>query len=145
MVVDGAEGDAAHVGAGAAQRNQATLFAVVGTGQVGATAHVEAHEVHRLEPEVCGEVDQKDTQTMPKGSYDGPLEKLDECVWRIPKGYKPGMRVEGRIFADDRLMEQIRAKLAHYGSLIRVPYGEPYRVDEAMEVDEISSLGVATY
>ncbi len=49
---------------------------------------------------------------MPKGSYDGPLEKIDDCVWRIPKGYKPGMNVEGRIFADDRLMDQIRADQA---------------------------------
>ena len=49
---------------------------------------------------------------MAKGSYSGPLEKLDDCVWRIPKGYKSGMRVEGRIFADDRLMDQIRADQA---------------------------------
>lgn len=46
---------------------------------------------------------------------------------------------------DRPLLEQVRAKMAHYGSLIRVRYGEPFRVDEAMEVDEISTLGVATY
>jgi tRNA-splicing ligase RtcB (3'-phosphate/5'-hydroxy nucleic acid ligase) len=45
---------------------------------------------------------------MAKPGYSGPLEQIGECLWRIPKGYKPGMRVEGRIFADARLMEQIR-------------------------------------
>jgi hypothetical protein len=35
--------------------------------------------------------------------------------------------------------------MAHYGSLIRVPYGEPFHTDETMEVDEISTLGVSTY
>jgi len=43
------------------------------------------------------------------------------------------------------LIAQIRVKMAHYGSLIRVRYGEPYRIDEAMEVEEISELGVSTF
>jgi tRNA-splicing ligase RtcB len=45
---------------------------------------------------------------MGKETYHGPLEQVDECCWRIPKSYKPGMRVDGLIFADDRLLEQIR-------------------------------------
>ena len=49
---------------------------------------------------------------MPKPGYEGPLEQIDECSWRIPRDYKLGMQVEGRIFADDRLMEQIRADQA---------------------------------
>ena len=49
---------------------------------------------------------------MTKEGFHGPLEQIDECCWRIPKSYKPGMRVEGRIFADDRLIEQIRADQA---------------------------------
>jgi len=28
-----------------------------------------------------------------------PLEKIDDYRWRIPRGYKPGMRVDGLIFA----------------------------------------------
>lgn len=43
------------------------------------------------------------------------------------------------------LLDQVRAKMAHYGSLIRVAYGEPYRVDEALEVEEISELRVSTF
>ncbi len=49
---------------------------------------------------------------MTKPGYEGPLERIDECCWRIPKSYKSGMAVEGRIFADDRLMGQIRADQA---------------------------------
>ncbi len=45
---------------------------------------------------------------MSKTGYSGPLEQIDQCTWRIPKSYKIGMRVEGRIFADDKLIDQIR-------------------------------------
>jgi len=45
---------------------------------------------------------------MTKQGYHGPLEQIDECCWRIPESYKEGMRVEGRIFADERLVEQVR-------------------------------------
>jgi tRNA-splicing ligase RtcB len=45
---------------------------------------------------------------MPKDTYHGPLEQVDECCWRIPKSYKPGMRVDGLIYADERLLAQIK-------------------------------------
>lgn len=45
---------------------------------------------------------------MPKGAYNGPLERVNDCCWRIPKSYRQGMRVDGLIYADDRLIEQIR-------------------------------------
>jgi tRNA-splicing ligase RtcB (3'-phosphate/5'-hydroxy nucleic acid ligase) len=40
--------------------------------------------------------------------YTGPLEPAGECRWRIPKSYKPGMRVDGLIYADDEQVEQIK-------------------------------------
>lgn len=40
--------------------------------------------------------------------FGGPLERVNECLWRIPKSYKPGMRVDGLIYADDALIELIR-------------------------------------
>ncbi len=40
--------------------------------------------------------------------FHGPLEQVNDYLWRIPKSYKPGMRVDGLIFADDALIEQIR-------------------------------------
>ncbi len=45
---------------------------------------------------------------MRKSAYYGPLERVSDVCWRIPKSYKPGMRVDGLIFADDELMELIR-------------------------------------
>ena len=49
---------------------------------------------------------------MSKQGYNGPLEQIDECCWRIPRSYKLGMLVEGRIFADERLLRDIRADQA---------------------------------
>lgn len=48
---------------------------------------------------------------MPK-EWEGPLERLGRCRFRIPKSYKPGMRVDGIIYADDRLIDQIRSDQA---------------------------------
>lgn len=53
----------------------------------------------------------------------------------------------GEVFpgGDRPLLDQIRAQMAHYGSLIRVRHGEPFRVDEVLEVEELSGLRGATY
>src|ERR1700687_3871485 len=45
---------------------------------------------------------------MTKEAYRGPLEQVNEYCWRIPRSYKPGMRVDGLIFSDERLLEQIK-------------------------------------
>jgi tRNA-splicing ligase RtcB len=45
-------------------------------------------------------------------AYEGPLEQVDECSWRIPRSYKPGMRVDGLIFADAAMVEQLRGDQA---------------------------------
>jgi tRNA-splicing ligase RtcB len=45
---------------------------------------------------------------MAKDSFRGPLEQVDATCWRIPKSYKPGMRVDGLIFADEKLVPQIK-------------------------------------
>ncbi|MFA5356996.1 MAG: RtcB family protein [Candidatus Omnitrophota bacterium] len=42
------------------------------------------------------------------GFWEGPLEKIDDYRWRIPKSYKPGMRVPGIIYADEKLLKDIR-------------------------------------
>ena len=41
---------------------------------------------------------------MAKESFRGPLEKVDDCCYRIPRSYKPGMRVDGLIFTDEKLL-----------------------------------------
>ncbi len=40
-------------------------------------------------------------------TWSGPLEKIGESKYRIPKTYKPFMRVDGIIYADDILIGQI--------------------------------------
>jgi tRNA-splicing ligase RtcB len=44
---------------------------------------------------------------MAKDSYHGPLEKVDDTCWRIPKSYKPGMLVDGLIFTSERMLPQL--------------------------------------
>jgi tRNA-splicing ligase RtcB len=43
-----------------------------------------------------------------KGGYQGPLEAIGPYQWRIPKSYRPDMRVDGIIFADEALIDQIK-------------------------------------
>jgi len=40
--------------------------------------------------------------------WKGPLEKLDDYRWIIPASYQKGMRVPGLIYADEKMLEQIR-------------------------------------
>ncbi len=49
---------------------------------------------------------------MAKDSFHGPLEQVDATCWRIPKSYKPGMRVDGLIFASEKLLSQIKGDQA---------------------------------
>ena len=42
------------------------------------------------------------------GAWQGPLEKIDDYRFRIPKSYKPGMRVPGLIYTDEKLLKDIR-------------------------------------
>ena len=37
----------------------------------------------------------------------GILEKIDDYRWRIPKSYKSGMRVDGVIYADEKMLDSI--------------------------------------
>lgn len=46
---------------------------------------------------------------------------------------------------DRPILDQVRSQMAHYGSLIRVPYGEPFKVDETLEVEDLAGLTVATF
>ncbi|HTH64451.1 MAG TPA: bacillithiol biosynthesis deacetylase BshB1 [Gemmatimonadales bacterium] len=51
----------------------------------------------------------------------------------------------GEIFPTGQdLYELIRVQSAHYGSLIRTPYGEPYFTHETVAVDDVLALGVSS-
>jgi tRNA-splicing ligase RtcB (3'-phosphate/5'-hydroxy nucleic acid ligase) len=49
---------------------------------------------------------------MAKEQYTGPLERVNEYLWRIPKSYRADMRVDGLIFADDELIKLIKEDAA---------------------------------
>ncbi len=41
-------------------------------------------------------------------NYTGPLERIDDNRWRIPRSYRSDMRVDGVIYADDKLIAAIK-------------------------------------
>src|SRR5690242_3201440 len=54
-----------------------------------------------------------------------------------------GAKAAGEIHpTGQNLYELIRVQSAHYGSLIRKPYGEPFFCHETVEVDDVLQLGV---
>ena len=56
-----------------------------------------------------------------------------------------GAKAAGEIFPTGQdLYELIRVQSAHYGSLIRAAYGEPYFTHETMAVDDVLTLGVSS-
>ncbi len=40
--------------------------------------------------------------------WEDLIEKITDYKWRIPKSYKPGMRVEGVIYASEKMLSQIK-------------------------------------
>jgi bacillithiol biosynthesis deacetylase BshB1 len=56
-----------------------------------------------------------------------------------------GAKAAGEIFPTGQdLYGLIRMQSAHYGSLIRTAYGEPYFTHETMAVDDVLTLGVSS-
>ena len=52
----------------------------------------------------------------------------------------------GEVFPNgEPLYDLVRHQAAHYGSLIRVQYGEPFHTAETMRVDDLMSLNVSTF
>ena len=45
-------------------------------------------------------------------AFQGPLERISDHCWRIPQSYKPGMRVEGRIYCSRAMLDEIRGDQA---------------------------------
>jgi LmbE family N-acetylglucosaminyl deacetylase len=57
-----------------------------------------------------------------------------------------GVTQAGEVYPNgDPLLDIVRHQAAHYGSLIRVRYGEPYFTFETMRVDDITTLEVSTF
>jgi bacillithiol biosynthesis deacetylase BshB1 len=58
-----------------------------------------------------------------------------------------GVRQAGEVFpgGDRALPDQILAQSAHYGSLVRVAYGEPFRTRETLAWNTLGTLPVASF
>jgi bacillithiol biosynthesis deacetylase BshB1 len=57
-----------------------------------------------------------------------------------------GVMQAGEAFPNgEPLYDIVRHQAAHYGSLIRVRYGEPFYTAETMRVDDLMSLNVSTF
>ena len=57
-----------------------------------------------------------------------------------------GATQAGEVFPNgEPLYDMVTHQAAHYGSLIRARYGEPFFTEETMQVDDVTSLGVATF
>lgn len=58
-----------------------------------------------------------------------------------------GKTAMGEVFGGGErpLREQLRAHAAHYGSLIRRPYGEPFVTRETLRVDDVVALDVNSF
>ena len=72
------------------------------------------------------------------------MERKLEAIFAYRSQFE-GRTAAGDIFGGGRpLRDQILAHAAHYGSLIRVPYGEPYWTHETLRVDDVVALGVSS-
>lgn len=45
---------------------------------------------------------------MGKQAFAGPLERIDDTCWRIPRSYKREMRVDGLVYSSEALIDAIR-------------------------------------
>lgn len=57
-----------------------------------------------------------------------------------------GATQAGEVYPNgEPLLDIIRHQAAHYGSLIRVKYGEPFHTTETVQVDDVVALPVSTF
>lgn len=49
---------------------------------------------------------------MPEPTFTGPVERISDCQWRIPRSYRADMHVDGIVFADDELMSTLRRDMS---------------------------------
>lgn len=76
--------------------------------------------------------DQMDRKLEALGCYASQFEGKSKAGEVFPGGDRP-------------LFEQIRARMAAHGSLIRRPFGEPFWSRETMEAESVTEPGVSTF
>jgi LmbE family N-acetylglucosaminyl deacetylase len=57
-----------------------------------------------------------------------------------------GTTQAGEVYPNgEPLYDIVTHQAAHYGSLIRVQYGEPFYTDETLQIEDVTMLGVSTF
>ena len=57
-----------------------------------------------------------------------------------------GATQAGEVYPNgESLLDIIRHQAAHYGSLIRVKYGEPFHTTETVQIDDVAGMPVSTF
>jgi len=75
----------------------------------------------------------------------GTFERKLEAVRCFGSQFDEAIQA-GEVYPNgEPLYDLVRHKAAHYGSLIRVRYGEPFHTTETMLVDDIAGLSVSTF
>jgi bacillithiol biosynthesis deacetylase BshB1 len=73
------------------------------------------------------------------------MERKLEAIFAFRSQFE-GKTWAGEVFGGERpLRDQIQAHAAHYGSLIRRPYGEPFWTRETVRVDNVVDLPVGSF
>jgi N-acetylglucosamine malate deacetylase 1 len=74
------------------------------------------------------------------------IERKLEAIFAYRSQFE-GKTAMGEVFGGGRrpLREQLLAHAAHYGSLIRRPYGEPFVTRETLRVDDVVTLDVNSF
>lgn len=75
----------------------------------------------------------------------GQIDRKLDAIFAFGTQFE-GKSAMGDVFGGGErpLRDQIRAHAAHYGSLIRRPYGEPYWMRETMHIDDLAALDVTS-
>jgi len=101
----------------------------------------EPHRPHKLLYALCYQ------ERAPHPTF--VVEISDQMARKLEAIFAYGSQFEGKTAMGDvmgggdrPLHDQILASHAHYGSLIRRPYGEPYYTREAVRVDDVVALEV---
>ena len=73
------------------------------------------------------------------------FEKKIEAI-RCYASQFEGVTQAGEVYPNgEPLFDVVRHHAAHYGSMIRTKYGEPFFTYETMRVDDVGTLGVSTF
>ena len=90
----------------------------------------------------------QETTTKPSFVVDitEQMEKKLAAIFAFDSQFKGKTAMGDVVGGGERpLRDQILAHHAHYGSLIRRPYGEPFWTRETMTVDDIVTAGVSSF